>query len=265
MRPSICLLAAALAGCATTPAPADESAKVSRVLAVFAHPDDEIVVAPAIAGALRGGAPHTIVYATSGDQGPGVSGMARGGELARVREGEARCAASALGTDDVRFLGHGDGTLTDRPQDAESPARKLAGELETILREGDYDTVITWGPDGGYGHGDHRIVSAIVTQVVQTMGERRPVLLYPGIRTGTLPPVPQMQAWAVTDPVLLSVALAYDRNDLDRVRAAAQCHATQFSAEERSALPDLFDQTVWQGAVHFRPAFAEAAPAGEQP
>jgi LmbE family N-acetylglucosaminyl deacetylase len=29
------------------------------------------------------------------------------------------------------------------------------------------DVLITWGPDGGYGHPDHRIVSSIVTQLVR--------------------------------------------------------------------------------------------------
>jgi LmbE family N-acetylglucosaminyl deacetylase len=29
------------------------------------------------------------------------------------------------------------------------------------------DVLITWGPDGGYGHPDHRIVSSIVTQLAR--------------------------------------------------------------------------------------------------
>lgn len=249
-------------------ASAEEERSASHEVAVIlAHPDDELVMAPAIARAAREGANVTFIYGTSGDQGPGVSGMEKGAALAEVRKGEANCSARALGVQTVLFLDHGDGTLTDRPQDAESPARKLANDLGTILREHPYDVILTWGPDGGYGHGDHRIVSAIVTQLVQVLPAVRTDLFYPGIPTGSLPPIPEMQDWAVTDPSRLPVSYEYGAQDLARARAATQCHATQFSADQRAQLPDLFHATVWQGSVHFRRAFdrggAESVPTGK--
>src|SRR5215207_3798691 len=67
--------------------------------------------------------------------------MPIGDELATAREEEARCAARALGIQPPILLGFPDGKL------------------------GDY---ITWGPDGGTGHPDHRIVSSIVTQLQRT-------------------------------------------------------------------------------------------------
>lgn len=249
-------------------ASAEEERGVPREVAVIlAHPDDELVMAPAIARAAREGANVTFIYATSGDQGPGVSGMEKGAALAEVRKAEANCSAQALGVRTVLFLDHGDGTLTDRPQDFESPARKLANDLGTILREHPYDVILTWGPDGGYGHGDHRIVSVVVTQLVQASPASGAELFYPGIPAGSLPPIPQMQDWAVTDPSRLPVSYAYNAQDLASARAATQCHATQFSAEERAQMPDLFHATVWQGSVHFRRAFdrggAESVPTGE--
>src|SRR3546814_5556952 len=68
-----------------------------RVLAVFAHPDDEVVVAPLLARMAREGASVSVIYATSGDQGTGVSELEAGDALAALREGEARCAARELG------------------------------------------------------------------------------------------------------------------------------------------------------------------------
>ncbi len=85
------------------------------------------------------------------------------------------------------------------------------------------------------------------------MDSDRPALLYPGIRKGTLSPIPQMQDWAETDPALLTVAYPYGDADLAAARAAAQCHATQFDAETRARIADLFHATIWDGAVHFRP------------
>lgn len=224
------------------------------VLAVFAHPDDELVVAPALAALARQGAEITIIHATSGDQGPGVTDLPRGPELGRVRSMEAFCAVDALGARASADLNLGDGQLGVGAHHEGSPARRLADHLGAYL--GKTGLVITWGPDGGYGHADHRIVSAVVTQLIQAMpAGKRPALLYPGIRAGTLPPVPEMQDWAVTDPALLTERIAYSAEDLAAARTAVQCHKTQFTAEQRAGLADLFDQTVWQGAVHFRRAF----------
>ena len=42
-----------------------------------------------------------------------------------------------------------------------------AVELAHSLRP---DVVLTWGPEGGYGHQDHRLVGDVVTQVFQFAG-----------------------------------------------------------------------------------------------
>ena len=223
-----------------------------QVIAILAHPDDELFVAPALARASREGAILTIVYATSGDQGPGVSNMERGAELAAHRENEAFCAADALDATVTIFLRHGDGKLGEAAHHPDSPAKLLARDIEEILRDDDYDIVVTWGPDGGYGHADHRMVSALTTQVVQAMGEDRPELLYSGIRKGTLPPIAEMQAWAETDPELLEVKYTYEQQDLEAASRAANCHKSQFDEASRSGMMTLFDQSIWQGAVHFR-------------
>ena len=136
------------------------------VLAIFAHPDDEIVVAPMLAAAAREGGEVLIVHATSGDQGAGVSGMEPGAKLAARREGEARCAADALGAAEPILLRLGDGTLGIRAHDPLSAAERLQSEVEKLVAEHRPEVIVTWGPDGGYGHADHRIVSAVVTQVV---------------------------------------------------------------------------------------------------
>lgn len=231
-----------------------------RVLAVFAHPDDEVVVAPLLARLAREGAYVSVVYATSGDRGTGPGGLEPGAALAALREGEARCAARELGIAEPTFLRLGDATLGVRAHDADSPAERFIAGLRTVMEAQQPDLVLTWGPDGGYGHADHRIVSALTTEVVQAMGEGRPELLYPGIRAGTLPDRPEMASWAVTAPELLPVAEPYDASDREAANRAVQCHQSQFDAETLAGLVRLFDATIWQGAVHLRPAFFSAFP-----
>jgi N-acetyl-1-D-myo-inositol-2-amino-2-deoxy-alpha-D-glucopyranoside deacetylase len=230
----------------------DDTPTKPRLLFVMAHPDDEVFVAPAIARAVRKGQPVTVVFATSGDQGPGVTEMERGAALAELREGEASCSMAALGGPEVRFLRLGDGTLGVAAHHPGSSAQRFADALGPILAQGEFDMVFTWGPDGGYGHADHRMVSALTSQLVQAMGNERPALLFPGIRAGTLPPVPEMQAWAVTDPALLEIPIEYGPDDLAAATRAVGCHASQFDAATRAGMMALFDQSIWQGAVHFR-------------
>lgn len=224
-----------------------------RVLVILAHPDDELPIAPALAIEARTGARVQIAYATWGEAGPGVSGMEKGEELGRTRLREAMCASEALGLGTPKFMDYGDGKLTDRPQDQGSPALKLKQELEGYIAGERPDLVITWGPDGGYGHGDHRMVSAIVTQVVQAMpADLRPHLLYPGIPAGNVPDMPELRGWAETDPSLLTEGYTYNAEDLAKAAAATQCHKTQFDGASRAGLVPLFDQAIWRGKVHFR-------------
>lgn len=249
--------AAIVALAALTPAPAkaqDATAQSQRVLVVLAHPDDELTLAPAIAALTRQGALVMMAYATEGDAGPGVSDHPRGEELAKTRLEEAVCASKALGSPMLQSFGLGDGRLgIDVHRDSSAAAKLLQG-LKPLVSFSTH--ILTWGPEGGYGHGDHRIVSALTTQLVQALpASDRPRLLYVGIPTGTLPPVPEMAQWATTDPALLTERIAYTPADLEAAKAAAQCHKTQFDEATRAAMMPLFDATMWRGAVHFRPAF----------
>ncbi len=238
---------------AANPQPA-QAGEPMQVTVVLAHPDDELPMAPALAALARQGARVQIAYATQGDAGPGVSGLQPGAPLGEVRLKEALCAADALGAASIASLDRGDGKLGSNSHREGSPARKLLSDLTQWLAQ--TDMILTWGPDGGYGHADHRMVSAIVTQIVQARpAASRPKLLYVGIPAGTRPNIPQLADWAETDPALLTETITYTAQDLAAASAAAQCHITQFDEASRAGMMGLFDATIWQGKVHFRPAF----------
>src|SRR5512146_1346015 len=83
--------ALSLAAALTARAAAQQPPKT--ILAVFAHPDDERIVGPLLAGYARSGVRTLLVIATDGRK--GVTPHAHipaGDSLARVRAGEARCA-----------------------------------------------------------------------------------------------------------------------------------------------------------------------------
>lgn len=244
----------ALAALSLAASAAQAQPQPRRVLVVVAHPDDELFMAPAIAALAREGADVAIYFATAGDAGPGVSGLAPGAQLAERRIAEAWCSIEALGASTLLGAEHPDGKLGLAAHHDGSPARALSASFAEQFALS--DLVLTWGPDGGYGHADHRMVSALATQTVQAMpAATRPKLLYVGIPNGTLPPLPQMASWATTDPALLTETIAYTASDLAAATTAAQCHETQFDAYSRDGMMAMFDGTIWRGKVHFRPAF----------
>ncbi|HLQ65968.1 MAG TPA: PIG-L family deacetylase [Candidatus Limnocylindrales bacterium] len=134
-----------------------------RLLAVLAHPDDETLGAGGVFARYSAEGVEThLVTATRGDRGrfrgvkdgPGHPGPA---ELARIREGELRAAAAVLGIHGVTILGYGDGRV-DEAEPREAVAR-IAGEIRRVRPH----VVITFAPDGAYGHPDHVAVSQFAT------------------------------------------------------------------------------------------------------
>jgi LmbE family N-acetylglucosaminyl deacetylase len=241
-------LALAPAQAQDAPAPAPPPAP-QRVLVVLAHPDDELTMAPAIAAMARQGSRVRLVYATPGDAGPGFSGLPKGEALGAVRRAEAECSGKTLGVAEVIHLGFGDGKLAEHVRDG-SLAKALQGHIAQA------DLVLTWGPDGGYGHADHRVAHAITTQIAQ--GQRadvRPRVLFVGLPLGSIAALPPLADWAETDPALLTAAIAYTPADLAAAAQATACHVTQFDQATRTAMAAAFDATIWRGRVHFRPAF----------
>jgi LmbE family N-acetylglucosaminyl deacetylase len=194
----------------------------------------------------------TLVFATSGDAGPGTSGLPPGTELAGLREREGTCASEALGLGTPTFWRLGDGTLATMARAPESSAREALRLTAEAIALAEPDVVMTWGPDGGYGHADHRMISALVTQVVAGIEVDRPDLLYaafPQVEGGT---PPQFERWATTAPTLLTDRIAYERADLAATEAALGCYESQFPAEARAGLARMLHERVWRGTVFFR-------------
>lgn len=255
IAPSLAPLALLTTPLLAHPAPHQGPSKPPIVVIVLAHPDDELVFAPAIHAVVRDGTEVRLVFATKGDQGPGVSGLEKGSDLASARTEEAMCSGKALGVASTSLIGLGDGTLDIDTGKLGSDKRGLQWTMMQGMLDG-ADIVITWGPDGGYGHSDHRMVSAVVTQWVQAMpSEKRPRLLYPALIHTPLPEPLTSQGWATTAPDLATVRITYNDDDLAAATKATQCHKTQFDEATRAMLVPGFDAGVWKGEVAFRSAF----------
>jgi LmbE family N-acetylglucosaminyl deacetylase len=106
------------------------------------------------------------IIATDGAQGASHTSIPRGSELARVRSEEARCSTDALGIQPPILLGFPDAQLGAYTDDRDRLFR-LTQRVQEDLQRLRPNALITWGPDGGTGHPDHRLVSGVVTQLVR--------------------------------------------------------------------------------------------------
>ncbi len=121
------------------------------LMAVFAHPDDEAFgTGGTLTKYAAEGNDVYLVTATRGEAGQiAEPDLATSANLPFVREQELRCACQIYGIHPPRFLDYQDGQLTIVNQG------QAVGRLVRIIRELKPQVLVTFGPDGIYGHYDH--------------------------------------------------------------------------------------------------------------
>ena len=216
-------------------------APTRTLVAVLAHADDETPVGPMLARYAREGVQVYLLIASDGMQGTGGGGSGvrpdstlAGNDLVRARAEEARCSAEALGARPPILLGFPDGKLGDFLSDRTLMFRltaRIAEELQRLKP----DAIITWGPDGGTSHPDHRLVSNVATQLARAGAPGVPERVFymsisaEGMRAmnpqrGVLPLViPEQKYFTVNVP--------FTPADLEAAKRSMACHRSQFTAE----------------------------------
>ena len=229
------------------------------IMGVYAHPDDETSSGPVFAKYARKGAKIILVIATDGRLGvTDLTDLEAGDELAELRREEMQCAADVLGAD-LHHMRYHDQLRAPESQDLFfRETRQIIDEMHEVMGEWQPDIIITWGPDGGSNHLDHRIISATVTQVVLSKDwEKRPSLFYSGTQ---IPELGDLWKYRGVHEDFLTVRESFSDEDLEVAADAARCHASQFS-------PDLIDSWAEQwrerGHFYFRPFEAPRAKADD--
>lgn len=234
------VLAPVLAACSGVPSvPGVDAAVLSeggsgpRVLAVVAHPDDEI----AFAGTLFKTATHLdgacdLLVLTHGDGGYKYSTLAERlyglpltdpevgrSALPDIRRREQLEAARILGLRQVLFLGQTDHRFTRDPAEVLDPhagvwdLALVRRTIERLLRRGDYDFVLTHLPVPRT-HGHHKATTILTLRAARELPEdRRPVLLgaAPGSREEEAPEFDGLEGFPVTGVRSESGPFVFDR------------------------------------------------------
>jgi N-acetyl-1-D-myo-inositol-2-amino-2-deoxy-alpha-D-glucopyranoside deacetylase len=206
-----------------------------RLLLVHAHPDDETISTGATMARYRAEATAvTLVTCTLGEMGeilvPELAGLAaeRGDQLGGYRMCELRRALAALGVTDQRYLG-GAGRWRDSgmmgteanadprafwqvgadPAAFEEAVQTLVALVGSVRPQ----VVVTYDPDGGYGHPDHIMAHRVATAAVAAATEMWSVAkVY----------------WTVSGRAAGTTSVDASSH-LDAKRAAMHAHATQIT------------------------------------
>jgi len=244
-------------------------------MAVLAHPDDESLgVGGTLAKYASEGVEVVLVTATRGDSGryrglppddpqhPGPS------VLADIRETELRAAASALGLSEVSLL-----DFRDQCLDRANPREAIAAIVQHIRRV-QPQVVVTFGPEGAYGHPDHIAISQFTTAATVAAAD-------PTFRCDGLPhavsklyyiawPESTWKAYQAAFRKVVSTVDGVERHSVpwpdwaitteidtrgfwSTVWRAICCHQSQITAYERlKQLPSDNHQTLWDYQSFYR-------------
>ena len=145
------------------------------LLWILAHPDDESFSgAGTMAWAAENGLRTAYICATRGEMGQILdSKLATPDTLGAVREHELRSAMSLVGLAELRLLGFRDSGMENTPDNAhprsliQQPPEAVLAHLVGHVRDLRPRTVITFGPEGVYGHPDHVMIGKIAARAVE--------------------------------------------------------------------------------------------------
>jgi LmbE family N-acetylglucosaminyl deacetylase len=125
-------------------------------MSILAHPDDESLgFGGTLARYAAEGVETSVICATRGERGRFGDAVERPGldVVGKAREAELRAAAVELGVREVHFLDYLDKDLDQA--NAREAIERIVGHIRRVRPQ----VIISFGPDGGYGHPDHIAIS----------------------------------------------------------------------------------------------------------
>lgn len=249
---------------------------MKKLLAIFAHPDDEGAIAGTLAHYAHQGTEVILLCATKGEAGEiSDPALATPENLAAVRAAELQAACDIIGIRQLHFLGYRDSGMVDTAPNEDPRAlvqadpEEVVGQIVTLMRQLQPDVVITFEPYGWYGHPDHQVISKWATAAYEQVGD---AAAYPDMGPPWQPqrlfhavlPVSKFQIMAeysqadnpgdggfeplaIQKEVEAQITHTLDVHDLlETKKAAMWAHRTQFGEDNWfRTLPEEITRQVW--------------------
>jgi LmbE family N-acetylglucosaminyl deacetylase len=233
------------------------------LMAVHAHPDDEVISTGGILARYADEGVRTVVVTcTDGSQGFGPGGVLPGqpghdrDAVAETRRVELERSCSALGVAHLELLGYRDsgmvGWAGNQDPDAfqNVPVDQAAASLAGLVARYEPQVVVTYDENGGYGHPDHiqthRVVLAALERA-DTVSKlyftarsqshaRRMLELRQRLQIQRPGQPPRATPGGVPDDLITT--MVDTSMALDRKRAALRAHASQLADTVWVKVPD---------------------------
>lgn len=140
------------------------------VLAIFAHPDDELLVTGLLIRAEeREGAITRIITATKGEAGTQLPQVARQEELGVIRHAELLKNGFALGVSEQLVWDYADGGVEGATYE------EYITRLQMQIAIWKPDLIVTFWPESGFSdHADHKAVGKAAVEAVRRLRETDP-------------------------------------------------------------------------------------------
>jgi N-acetylglucosamine malate deacetylase 2 len=202
-----------------------------RLLAVFAHPDDETFrPGGTLALLAQQGARVEVLTFTHGEAGScGDPPLCAPAKLSVMRERELRSACAALGIQPPRLLNYADGHLQ------ECDTETMIAQILSAVNETEPQVLLSFGPDGLSGHPDHIAVGQWTAEAFRR-AEKIAALYTVAVPRSLAQKLDMSQIHSVPDE---AIALSVDVSSVWETKLAAmQCHATQISSSPMMSAPE---------------------------
>ncbi len=204
--------------------------KAKTILGIFPHPDDENMIGDVLAKYARQGHQVYVIIATDGKDGTRVTKIPAGDSLGKLRQQESICACEKLGINPPVYL-HIDRLDTKfgvRPY--LNSHKKLLEELKKYIQQLQPDILITFGPDGEYGHSEHIVTGATVIDLLLREGWVNKYPLY--FPTYIKEDVTDEEDLSFVAKQYINVRISVSDEDEQKLIEAAKCYVTQTTQEE---------------------------------
>ncbi|GIL23855.1 MAG: hypothetical protein BroJett042_23680 [Bacteroidota bacterium] len=209
------------------------------ILGIFPHPDDENMIGSVLAKYSRLGHNVYIIIATDGKDGTRVTKIPAGDSLGAIRQQETICACEKLKINPPIYL-HIDRLDTKfgvRPY--LNGRKKAMEELTQNIQKINPDVLITFGPDGEYGHSEHIVTGAMVTEILLKEGwvNKYPLYFPVDIKEDVI----DNDELSYIDKKYINLKVIYSDEDEQKMIEAGKCYVTQFTPDE---IEELIEQVT---------------------
>ncbi|HET6445643.1 MAG TPA: PIG-L family deacetylase [candidate division Zixibacteria bacterium] len=265
---------------------------MKRLVAIFAHPDDEGLIAGSLAHHADAGVQVTLICTTKGEAGEiSDDTLASPENLGSVREAELRCSCDVIGISDLHLLGYCDSGMDGTPDNERTTAfiqadpDEVKFKLVKLLRSIRPHVVITFEPKGWYGHPDHIAAGRYASEAYRLSSDPkayplagpswRPDRLFHAVLMRSdfksIADYVRAQGWDSSDfdfvlldepdPLEAQITHVFDADSYGDIKERSMlCHKTQFGEDH---IYKKLPQELWR-KVNAREYFIQVDPAPDQ-